>query len=187
MFKALKLIPLITVFIVINIYCAYGYEDGFGAARKIQGKNFTVFYSPALDPDQLSRQLDLTAANNMLAGKSITYSGNLAESLDVLFLNVCNLLDMNLYSYEGVIKVCRDQGHLSKVYSVIFGQELGERYSFYVFSLNTIYISAGSFNRYIVGHEMAHAVISHYFVVQPPVKVAEVLSGYVEYQLRKNR
>jgi hypothetical protein len=57
--------------------------------------------------------------------------------------------------------------------------------SFYVYDLNTIYVSAGSFKREVLGHEIAHAVISHYFVVQPPMKAQEVLAGYVEYQLRE--
>ena len=37
----------------------------------------------------------------------------------------------------------------------------------------------------VLGHEIGHAVISHYFVVLPSVKVQEVLAVYVEYQLRK--
>jgi len=36
-----------------------------------------------------------------------------------------------------------------------------------------------------LGHEIGHAVISNYFVVQPPIRIQEVLAGYVEYQLRK--
>lgn len=34
---------------------------------------------------------------------------------------------------------------------------------------------------------MGHALMSHYFVVQPSVKIQEVLAGYVEYQLRKSK
>ena len=51
--------------------------------------------------------------------------------------------------------------------------------------MNTIYASAENFKIGVIGHEIAHAVISHYFVVQPSVKIQEVLAGYVEYQLRK--
>ena len=51
--------------------------------------------------------------------------------------------------------------------------------------INTIYITAENFKKAVLGHEVAHAVISHYFVVQPSMKVQEVLAGYIEYQLRK--
>ena len=49
---------------------------------------------------------------------------------------------------------------------------------------NTIYTSEESFKREVVGHEMSHAIICHYFAVPAPVKVQEVLSMYVEYNLR---
>jgi len=57
--------------------------------------------------------------------------------------------------------------------------------SFYVFDSNTIFISYQDLTLGMLGHEIAHAVISGYFVVPPPDKVQEVLAGYVEYSLRK--
>ena len=36
-----------------------------------------------------------------------------------------------------------------------------------------------------IAHEIAHAIINHYFVVPPSVKMQEILSGYVEYSLNK--
>ena len=104
--------------------------------------------------------------------------------LDVLFTQVCDTLDMQLYSFQGKIKICLDRERLSQIYDDLFRKEL-QASSFYIYSLNTIYISADSFKREILGHEMAHAIISHYFVVQPSVKIQEVLAGYVEYQLRR--
>ena len=105
--------------------------------------------------------------------------------VDTLFLRICDLLDMHLYSYRGNIKICRDYNQLSQIYRNLFNADLKGTRSFYTYDLNTIYISPESFQLGILGHEIAHAIISHYFVVQPPVKVAEVLAGYVEYQLRK--
>jgi Zn-dependent peptidase ImmA (M78 family) len=94
---------------------------------------------------------------------------------------------MQLYSYRGHIKVCADERQLADVYRNLFGVSAGERHlhSFYVYEVNTIYITKESFDRFVLGHEIGHAVISNYFVVQPPVRVQEVLAGYVEYQLRK--
>jgi hypothetical protein len=75
---------------------------------------------------------------------------------------------------------------LAGIYRRLFDRDLGEVKSFYVYELNTIYTSAENFRRGIIGHEIGHAIMSHYFVVQPPVKIQEVLAGYVEYQLRKS-
>jgi hypothetical protein len=91
---------------------------------------------------------------------------------------------MQLYSLQGKIKICKDFAQLSTIYCNFFNKELGAT-SFYVSDLNTIYTSAENFKREIIGHEIVHAIISHYFVVLPSVKIQEVLAGYVEYQLRK--
>jgi hypothetical protein len=50
---------------------------------------------------------------------------------------------------------------------------------------NTIYVSLKDVSLGMLAHEVAHAIISSYFVVAPPEKVQEVLAGYVEYSIRK--
>jgi len=47
-----------------------------------------------------------------------------------------------------------------------------------------VYVSEEAFQPGIIGHEMSHAIISRYFGIPAPVKVQEVLSMYVEYNLR---
>jgi hypothetical protein len=66
-------------------------------------------------------------------------------------------------------------------------RDLKNTCSFFVNDLNTIYIAADHFDVGVLGHEIAHTVQSHYFVVAAPTKVQEVLAGYVEYQLRKKK
>ena len=163
-------------------------EDGFGSARKIESKHFEIYYTPQLDIAGLLEKLNITSADKLLAGQATnrgdSYESELSEMLDALFTQVCDSLDMQLYSFQGKIKICPDKERLNKIYNSLFNKDL-QASSFYVYSLNTVYISADSFKREILGHEMAHAIISHYFVVQPSVKIQEVLAGYVEYQLRR--
>ena len=186
MLKYRRINVIIISFLLITMGKAYSYEDGFGEAKELDSKQFTLYYSPQLDAVALARKLNITFSDKILSGTGAG-SGQfgLAESLDTLFLSVCNILDMNLYSFRGTIKVCRDENQLSIIYANLFGKSLGGRYSFYASDLNTIYISQDHFEREVLGHEIAHAIISHYFVVQSPVKVSEVLAGYVEYELRK--
>ncbi len=169
----------------LSLSFAYGLDDGFGQARKTEGKYFSVYYAPQLDTSNLAQQLNVTATDKMLVGSPSGGSTDLADMVDTLFLRASDILDMHLYSFQGKIKICRDYSHLSEVYSNIFNSDFKGMLSFFIYELNTIYVSSESFQRGIIGHEIAHALISHYFVVQPPVKVAEVLAGYVEYQLRK--
>ncbi len=187
-FKWFNIITVSLIFIAVGN--AYGNEDGFGQAKKLVTKQFTVYYAEHLELPVLTKKLKISFTDMVLAGtdpklSSLSDQLEFAEALDTLFLGVCNMLDMYLYSFQGTIKICRDTNQLNDIYTNLYGSSLGGRYSFYVSDLNTIYISQENFEREVLGHEIAHAIISHYFVVQPPVKASEVLAGYVEYQLRK--
>ena len=98
---------------------------------------------------------------------------------------VSDILDMHIYSLKINIKVCRTPEELSELYKNMFNTGLGHQKSFYVYRTNTIYAYEDSFKREIIGHEMAHAILCHYFPVPPPVKIQEVLAMYVEYSLRR--
>lgn len=168
---------------------SYGFDDGFGQARRIEGKHFIIYYAPQLDLSALAQQLNIGIADKILVGKSqdkgFSTEAGLLDMADTLFMQVCDILDMHLYSFQGNIKICQDYEQLNRIYNNLFNKDLKGTRSFYVYELNAIYISSESFKREILGHEIGHAVISHYFVVQPSVKIQEVLAGYVEYQLRK--
>jgi hypothetical protein len=186
--KFFKIIAFIILLFIRASIC-FAVEDGFGSAGLVKSEHFSVYYSPTVDASSLVRQLNISPSDELLAGKSIRRRGSaeeeFADMVDILFMRACDILDMNLYSFQGEIKICRDTSQLEQVYNNLFDKDLKGRYSFYVYSLNTIYISAENFKREVLGHEIAHAVISHYFVVLPSVKVQEVLATYVEYQLRK--
>ena len=160
-----------------------GEDDGFGPARKIESRHFTIYYAPQLDPEELARELGIHPLDKLISGSS--YQNDLGGMLDTLFSQACDILDMQLYSYHGTVKICRDLKQVNAIYRNLFDKDLVNTHSFYVNNLNTVYVSAEHFKREILGHEIGHAVISHYFVVSPSVKIQEVLAVFVEYQLRK--
>ena len=161
-----------------------GYDDGFTAAGKIESSHFAIYYAPQVEAGQLAQELNIGSSDRFLAGSGSGVMG-LGGTVDVLFRLVCDMLDMQLYSFRGNIKICQSDAQLDQAYRSLFGRTLAGKKSFYVFELNTIYISVDGFRREILGHEIAHAVMCHYFVVPPSVKIQEVLAMYVEYQLRK--
>jgi hypothetical protein len=179
-----------TALFLIGISPCFAVEDDFGPSQKISSKYFTIYYSPQIDPASLTQQLNMRAADEILTGipleKANPATLDFATMLDTLFLRVCDILDMHLYSFKGDLKICQNQEQLNHIYYNLFESDLANQKSFYVASLNTIYICAPNFSKEVLGHEIGHAIISSYFVVQPPIKVAEVLAGYVEYQLRKS-
>lgn len=172
--------------LLLSATVAYGFDDGFGSSHKVKSKHFVIYHAPQLDTLSLARQLNISSTDKLIAGATggTGQAFDLADAIDVLFIQVCNILDMQLYSYEGKIKICRDYDRLKRIYNNFFGQDLAGMRAFYVYELNTVYISEENFKPEILGHEIAHAVISHYFVVQPSIKIQELLAGYIEYQLR---
>lgn len=164
-------------------------DDGLGFQKKIEGKYVTVYASSGLDAAGLAQQLDVRPSDELLSGRSSGLQGSTKEDtlgrmLDTLFIQVSNILDMHLYSMKVGIKICNTADELNDVYSRLFGSSLGGRRSFYIYDYNSIYVSADAFRPGIIGHEMSHAIISRYFGIPAPVKVQEVLSMYVEYNLK---
>ncbi len=188
--KKIVILSGLFLFIITGVLFASEIEDGFGPSKKIESKYFAIYYSPQIDISKLSQQLNITAVDKILAGKSIgediASEPELAKMIDILYGLVGDIVDMHIYNFKGNVKVCQNQAQLNNIYRNLFGKDLASyMVSFYVNDISTIYISGESFRREVLGHEIAHAILNHYFVVSPPAKVQEILAKYVEYQLRK--
>ena len=104
--------------------------------------------------------------------------------MDLWFSVVSEILDARMKQFESSVKVSESADGLSEVSKRLFGRSI-KTGGFYVVALDSLYIDSENVSIYILGHELAHAVISKYFVVPPPERIQEVLAGYVEYELRK--
>jgi len=190
--KKIALFCSLFLFVTAGVLSAVEIDDDFGRAEKIEGRYFTVYYSKGIDISELSQQINITVTDKILAGKSIgedfSSEPELARTADILYGLVSDMVDMHIYNFKGSIKICKDKAHMDRIYRGFFRKGM-ESYmlAFYVNENSTIYISAEDFKREVLGHEIAHAIMNHYFVVSPPVKVQEILSKYVEYQLRKTQ
>jgi hypothetical protein len=175
--------------IIIDAVTALAFDDGVAAAKKAEGRYIAVYVAPAIDTASLLQKLNMRPSDTLLTGETLsskaTYEDEMTNMLDVLFLQVSDILDMHLYSLKVNIKVCQTQTQLKNIYNDLFHSDLKDKQSFYVYGLNTIYVCEESFRREIIGHEMAHAIICHYFAISPPIKIQEILAMYTEYNLRK--
>lgn len=108
----------------------------------------------------------------------------LGRTLDAIYLNVSDILDIHMYSFSIELDIFPDRRALAGE----LGKYLDKKPdvpSFYFYDKNRIYISYNDLTLGMLSHEIAHAIISHYFAVQPSVKVQEILAGYAEYSMRK--
>lgn len=109
----------------------------------------------------------------------------LKEALDALYIEVCDVLDIHMYSYVIDLEIVPDSEYIGIILGGYFQKQVDDMPSFYFHDRNRIYISARDATAGMLAHEVAHAVISHYFAVAPPVRVQEILAGYAEYSARK--
>ena len=172
----------------------YAADDNFGPAKKTESAYFTIYSPVEADENSLARKLNVGLAQGVLSGEAgggqnpPTYADlEFRSMLDALFLDVSGMLDMRINSFTANIKICRDENQLKEIYSILFeNAEFGDKCSFYLYSTNTIYVSSEHVAKEILGPEIARAIISRYFLVQPPAKVQDLLINFVETQLRKD-
>ena len=153
----------------------------------IAGKYFDIYYGDC----------DLTEVASKLAAKYFlhidVFSRNtrstdiksiIAQLFDSIYLEVSDILDIHMYSFKGVISIMPDKVGVHDVLSA-YMTDPPDVPAFYFNERNTIYVSLADMNLGVLSHEIAHAIIAKYFVINPPDKVQEVLAGYVEYSIRK--
>ncbi len=152
-----------------------------------EGKYFSVYAYKNIDIDSLIEKIKLNYfvdIKDIFEEDSKDSKTLLLECLNSLYQEVSDILDIHVYSFHTNVKILSDRSALSQAFKSYVGKEFPER-SFYLYDNNTIYISFKDLTLEILAHEIAHAIISRYFVVLPPVKVQEILCGYVEYTLKK--
>ena len=154
----------------------------------VKSRYFSVYGPSGLDKDALLSKLSFNHfihLDSLAGGYAQDLDSLLAQTLDAIYLEISDILDIHIYSFHGDIDILPDQDSLASLFSKFFSANFRER-SFYLPERNTIYISYPDLTLGMLGHEIAHAIMAHYFVVLPPAKVQEILSGYVEYNLRKS-
>ena len=161
-------------------------KDGFVTAETIESRYFTIYLESGVNKEDMAMNISPPESLRSIVKNPIVSEGfyALTDELDILLLSVEEVLDLRPRDFKCKIKICKDAEALSNVAFHLFGRHM-QQGGFYVLQIDTLYVDAENVNIYILGHEMSHAVQSHYFVVPTPVKIQEVLAGYVEFQLRK--
>ena len=102
--------------------------------------------------------------------------------VDQLFQRVQEILGMVEPDLKVEIRLFRNKAALSEVYEKFTGRPT-QVPAFYCKETNTIYLDLEELSSGILAHEMAHAVISHFFLIDPPEKTCEVLCQYVDREV----
>ena len=151
-----------------------------------QSRYFDLYSYEGVDIEDILRKLNTERLRPeyVLAREKSGFAGLLAEIVDTIYLEASDILDIHSYNLKATIKfvsTTEDVAAILRAYTHSSSTEA----SFYLHDNRTIYIAVSDLTLGMLGHEMGHALISHYFVVPPPMKVQEVLCGYIDFHLQK--
>ncbi|MDP2923010.1 MAG: hypothetical protein Q8O30_04745 [Candidatus Omnitrophota bacterium] len=159
----------------------------FCQAENIESKYFTIIFDCNCDFAEFVKKIDLQDSLNLdnISSGPQDIKSIVAESMDKLYLEISDVLDIHMYSYHGKIKVFSTKQEMLDTAFRGASMATSDLPGLYMPTDNTIYISFSDFTLGMLSHEIAHAIICNYFVTPPPLKVQEILAGYVEYSVRK--
>ena len=183
----MKCIEFLVFFVVVILCAGFSFAQGDTLVPVIESQYFSIYGPKGFDISELLSKLNFKyfLRADMLSGSASQGPKDiLVKTMDVLYLEVSDILGIHVYSFHGNIEFYPDQASVSEIFKNYSQEDFTER-SFYLHGKNTIYISFSDLTLGMLGHEIAHAIQSHYFAVPPPPKVQEILSGYVEYSLQK--
>ena len=162
------------------VYSVAGIGEGW---KRIDTRDFTVYYEDGVDLNAAARRLRRKIfffgqgpSYDEGAEKSITYR------LDSLFGRAREILDMYPEMSKIKIKIFKDEEGLYEVYQKLIGSR-GWAKAFYVHFYRTIFTSEDTINDSVMAHEMAHAIIDHFYKSVPPPKVSEALASYIDMHI----
>jgi hypothetical protein len=155
-------------------------------AEDIKSKYFNLQIYQGCSLAEFARRIDIGQSLNIATHSKETkdFSSLIAQNLDSLYLEICDVLDIHMYTCQGKINVVPTRGEIA---GIVPKETSGRQVPPAIYNPldNTIYVSFADFTVEILAHEISHAIISNYFITPPPLKVQEILASYVEYAIRK--
>ncbi len=124
---------------------------------------------------RLTRQLSAIVQQKRPA----TIEEEVLAKLDVVLEKVEVVLDMFPNNIAITVRILKDRSAVSAVYLQKYNKKVNYL-AYYSLSENTIYFSARDANIRVVAHEIAHAVIDHFFEVRPPYTMHELMAQFAE-------
>jgi hypothetical protein len=166
---------------VESAYSAANIGEGW---QKIDTEDFTVYYEDGVDLDNVARRL---RKKIFFFGRAPSHNeddeNNIGYRLDSLFGRAREILDMYPEMPKIKIKIFSDEDSLYKEYRKLTGSSNGWTRAFYVHFYRTIFTSGETITDSVMAHEMAHAIIDHYYKSIPSPQVSEALASYIDMHI----
>lgn len=180
----LALLGAVGLFALPSPALAKEYKSLYVTVQYTSAAQLTMF-AQKVAPGPIARKL-----TEVLASSPNPTSGALGQYLDALLKRVQMLLDMRLSRMTIKIRILDSEEQVMAEFLKLTGGHLSRYHSrrppaFFSRKDNTIYIQTRRLNVGMLAHEMAHAVLLHYFRVPPPLKIQEMLAIYIDREISR--
>lgn len=169
------------IFIFLSL--AYVLFSTSASAGEIKSRYTTIIYSNESQLRKFNKEVSLGSLSYLMRNKtSIGFEDEIKNKLDVLIEKVESILEMYPREFKISIMLLDSDKEVQVIYQRKYGKNV-DFIAFYSPRDKTIYLSLKDVELAVLAHELAHAVIDHYYGITTPAKIHEVLAQYVETHL----
>jgi len=167
----------------LSLFLFYLYGISPVLAAEIKGKQATIFYEDEADLKRFVKGSRFGSFSFFFGGKKgVTMEQEAANNMDKVLTRVQEILEMFPKGMQINVSLHKSSKQLSAIHKEIYWVP-ADYIAFYARKRNTVYIATKEMDLRVLAHELAHAVIEHYFNNSPPVKLHELMAQYVESQI----
>jgi hypothetical protein len=148
---------------------------------ELQSRFATLDYQKSADLNRLNKVLREGFSFGFGGGGAVKVEAEIRNRLDQFAGRVQEILDMHPNDFHYRLCLLPDSRAVNARYAAEYHKQPGF-IAYFSPKSDTIYLSLDDLERTVIVHELAHAVIHHYFNQAPPVKIHELLAQYVENQ-----
>jgi len=152
-------------------------------AGELNSRYTTIIYSNESQLRRFNKEIKMGSLSYLMRNKvSISFEDEIKNKMDVLIEKVESILEMYPREIRISIILLDSDKEVQGIYHKKYGRNV-DFIAFYSPKDKTIYLSINDVELAVLAHELAHAVIDHYYGITTPTKIHEVLAQYVESHL----
>lgn len=171
---------IIAGFVLIAVILMTGAASAYDAPQKTLETKYAELYFR--DDDALRSFGRQIGAISFFSRDESRTAELVAAQLEDIVSRVRRRLDMYPDGLRFKIRIYPTHLEIQAVY-MTFDINAKAPIAFYAHAARSIYVSLEDVNDGVLAHEIAHAVISIYFVTPPPARMQEILAQYVDRHL----
>ncbi len=161
------------LFLLLSVSISFGAE--------ITSKYTTITYGADAQLRKFNKKLRINRRGAFFLGnpQEVTAAQEVGNKVDMVVEKVKTILEMFPDQLHITVRLLTSAREVQRVYQQRY-RIRGKYIAFYSPKDRTIFISAKNAELPVFAHEVAHAIIHHYFKVAPSSKIHEVLAQYAE-------